>query len=133
MRDHFAPGCLILVASPSVAFGNLGALNVPLLILVGFLSLPAFYAVHRALVYCYFLRARRFCRKNGFTIARWRCGPAFDNSGVKTELSIIELDCLNAQKQRKLIRLLVWVFGIRKVLIEEYPESQNESWPSQQG
>jgi hypothetical protein len=55
---------------------------------------------------------------------------AFDNSGVKTEFTIVELDCLDGQEQRKLIRLLVWVFGVRKVLIDEiYPDSYDEQWP----
>jgi len=59
---------------------------------------------------------------------------AFDQSGVKTEFTIVELDCLDGQKQRKLVRLLVWVFGIRKVLNDEkYPESFDEKWPQTRG
>lgn len=55
---------------------------------------------------------------------------AFDQSGTKTEFTIIELDCLDLQKQRRLLRLLVWVFGIRKVLSDEiYPDSYDEQWP----
>ena len=55
---------------------------------------------------------------------------AFDQSGAKTEFTIVELDCLDFQKQRRLIRLLVWVFGIRKVLSDEiYPDSYDEQWP----
>jgi hypothetical protein len=116
----------------SVGFANVGALDVRMLILVGVLTLPAFYLVHRTLEYCYLLRARRFCRKNGLKVVRWRCGPAFDRSGVKTEFSIVEMDCLDAQKERKLIRLLIWIFGIRKALIDDYPESATENWPSLQ-
>jgi hypothetical protein len=51
---------------------------------------------------------------------------------VKTEFSIVEMDCLDAQKERKLIRLLIWIFGIRKALIDDYPESATENWPSLQ-
>jgi len=53
---------------------------------------------------------------------------------VKTEFTIVELDCLDAQKQRKLIRLLVWLFGVRKVLSNEiYPDSHDEQWPQTNG
>lgn len=59
---------------------------------------------------------------------------AFDHSGGKTEFTIVELDCLDLQKQPKLIRLLVWVFGIREVLIDEiYPDSYDEQWPQTSG
>jgi hypothetical protein len=38
------------------------------------------------------------------------------------------------QKHRKLIRLLVWVFGIRMVLSDEiYPDSYDEQWPQASG
>jgi hypothetical protein len=59
---------------------------------------------------------------------------AFDQSGVKTEFTIVEVDCLDGQKQRKLVRLLVWVFGIRKVLSDEiYPDSYDKQWPQTSG
>jgi hypothetical protein len=94
--------------------------------------LPAFYFVHRTLEYCYFLHARRFCRKQGFKLGRWRCRPAFDNSGIKTEFTIVEVDCVDIQGQRKLVRLLIWIFGIRKVLAnEKYPESLDAGTASQ--
>jgi hypothetical protein len=89
------------------------------IVVAGVIALPAFYLVHRGLEYCYLLHARRFCRKNGFVLVRWRYGPAFDKSGVKTEFSIFELDCLDTQKQRRLIRLSVWIFGVRKILPDD--------------
>ena len=74
--------------------------------------------------------ARRFCRRKGLEVRRSRAGIAFDQSGAKTEFTIVELDCLDLQKRRRLLRLLVWAFGIRKVLSDEmYPESYDEQWP----
>jgi hypothetical protein len=108
-----------------------------ILVLVA-LGLPAlaclFWFVHCTLERCYVRHARGFCRRNGLELRRSRAGMAFDQSGVKTEFTIIELDCLDGQKQRKLIRLLVWVFGIRKVLSDEiYPDSYDEKWPQTSG
>jgi hypothetical protein len=54
----------------------------------------------------------------GATIYTTERGPAFGESG-KTEFTIFELDCLDSQKQRKLVQLLVWVFGIRKIFPDE--------------
>ena len=90
------------------------------------LALPLLYAVHCALNYCCLRHARRFCRKNGPSVSRWRFGPAFDQSGIKTEFTLVEVDCLDSQRQRRLIRLVVWI-GIRKVLNNEnYPASHDE-------
>lgn len=59
---------------------------------------------------------------------------AFDASGLKTEFTIVELECLDDQKKRKLIRLLVWIFGICRVLNDEiYPDAFDEQWPQASG
>jgi hypothetical protein len=74
--------------------------------------------------------ARKFCSRHGFELQRARVAPAFDQSGVKTELTLIQLDCLDAQKQRRLVLLLVWPFGVRKMISDErYPESYDQKWP----
>ena len=93
--------------------------TVILIVVASIVALLVFYFIHRGLEYCYLLHARRFCKKHDFEIVRWRCGPAFDESGVKTEFTVFELDCLDVQKQRKLVRLSVWIFGIRKILSGE--------------
>jgi hypothetical protein len=98
----------------SAKFGTNG---IVIIVVAAVIALPAFYFVHRCLEYFYLLHARRFCKENGLELVRWRCGPAFEKSG-KTEFTIFELDCLDNQKQRKVVRLLVWIFGIRKVLSE---------------
>ena len=77
--------------------------------------------------------ARRFCTKNGLEICRVRCQPAFKLSGgkrVKTESTLIQLDCFDSHKQRRLVVILVWPFGVRKMVSDEkYPESYDEQWP----
>ncbi len=92
------------------------------------------WGVHCTLNYLCIRHARRFCRRQGLEVRRSRAGIAFEQSGVKTEFTIVELDCLDAQKQRKLIHLLVWPFGVRKVLSNEiYPDSHDEQWPQTNG
>jgi hypothetical protein len=55
---------------------------------------------------------------------------ATEPSGVKTEFTIVELDCLDSSHQRRLIHLLVWVFGVRRLLRDvSYPNSHDETWP----
>ena len=118
-----------------MASANFGKLVIIVFILIVILDLPLLlYAVHCGLGYCCVRHARRICRRNGLEIRRSRAGMAFNQSGVKTEFTIVELDCLDGQKQRKLVRLLVWVFGIRKVLDDEkYPESFDGQWPPSRG
>ena len=88
------------------------------------------YFVHCTLERLCEVHARRFCRRKGLEVRRSRAWIAFEKSGAKTEFTIVELDCLDGQKQRKLIRLLVWLFGVRAVLEDElYPDSHDEKWP----
>jgi hypothetical protein len=58
-------------------------------------------------------------------------GPPFDQaSKIKTEFTMIEIDCRNREGQRRLVRLLAWPFGIRKVLSDEaYPDTPDEEMP----
>ena len=98
--------------------------SVVVLVLLSLLSPILWYAVHCALEkYCYIFYARRFCRKIGFEPVSWRCGPAFDKSGVKTEYSIVEVHCLDSDRQMRLVRLLVRVRGVKAVLSIEPPEA----------
>src|SRR5579883_1969213 len=61
------------------------AISFILLVVAVFLALIGFFFVHRAVDYGCLFQARRFCRKNGFKLTKWRCAPAFDKSGVKTK------------------------------------------------
>jgi hypothetical protein len=103
---HWLLGLLLLV--------GLGVLAIALCIVL-------FGVVHFGLQHLYLVHARRFCRRKGLTPVRSRSGTAFDGSGMKTEFTIVELDCQDAQGARKLVRLLVWIFGVHKVLDQEEP------------
>jgi hypothetical protein len=74
--------------------------------------------------------ARRFCRRSGLEFRRARWQPEFGSSGVKTEFTLVQLDCLDAQKQRRLVLLSVWPFGVRKTVSDEpYPDAYDSQWP----
>ena len=89
---------------------------------IGFPIIQLYWCVHCGLEHCYLWFGRRFCKKRGLAVSRCRCGPAFIGN-VKTEYSIVEFDCADPQQGRTLVRLLVWIFGVRKVLsIEPFPE-----------
>ena len=63
---------------------------------------------------------------------RWQV--AFDQSGVKTEFTLVQVDCIDQMKQRRLLALLTWPFGVRKEISnEEYPETYDEQWPNKNG
>jgi hypothetical protein len=50
---------------------------------------------------------------------------------VKTEFTLVQLDCFDAQKERRLVLLRVWPLGVRKMLNDEtYPDSYDEQWPT---
>ncbi len=122
------------MSSAFIASAKFDTLEIIFMVVAGILALPLMYAVHCGLNYCCLRHARRFCRQNGLEVSKWRCGPAFEQSGIKTEFTLVELDCLDARKQRRLVRLLVWVFGIRKVLNDEkHPESHDELSPQSRG
>jgi hypothetical protein len=91
-----------------------------------------YWGVHCALDRLCVHYARRFCRRRGWNVSRVRWQPAFESSGVKTEFTLVQLDCLDSQVQRRLVLLSVWPFGVRTLLSDEpYPESDEERWPTQ--
>ncbi|MDB6110409.1 MAG: hypothetical protein JWR69_2159 [Pedosphaera sp.] len=125
--------CVTLIKMPPLflASARFSTPELMFLFAAAILGLPAMFIVHCGLEYCYLVYARRFCRNNGLKLMRWKCWMAFDKSGVKTEFTIFELNWLDGQSQRKLVRLVIWIFGIRKVLSNEnYPESQHEVPPA---
>ncbi len=97
-----------------------------LFIAVGIISVPLLYLVHRAFDRRCLRHARKHCAKLGYRIERWKVSPAFDSKGVKTEFTLVEFDCFDHLQQRRLVRLIVWVFGVRKTLIDE-PWSGSET------
>ena len=106
---------------------KMDGLTIIVLIVCGVITIPLLWWVHCGLESWYVRLGRRFCMTRGFTPSRWRCGPAFDATGVKTESSVVELDCEHPEKGRQLVRLLVWAFGVRKILgIEPFSEEDRD-------
>jgi hypothetical protein len=95
--------------------------------------LYSFWVVHCTLDRVIVRHARRFCSRRGLEISRVRWQPAFEPSGgkrVKTESTLVQLDCLDAQKQRRLVLVSAWPFGVRKLISDEiYPEAYDSQWP----
>jgi hypothetical protein len=95
------------------------------------------WAVHRALDRVCVGHARKFCRRHGLEVSRVRWQMEFErradgSRGVKTESTLVQLDCLDSQKQRRLVLLRVWPLGVRKLVRDEiYPESYDSQWPQQ--
>jgi hypothetical protein len=104
------------------------AITIIAIVVTGILIVPLMWYVHCGLERCYVWFGHRFCKKRGFTISRVRCGPEFEKCGVKTESSLVEFDCVTPEGVRTLVRLRVWIFGIRKILtIEDFPEDHELS------
>lgn len=82
-----------------------------------------FWLVHLSLDCCCVWHARRYGSRRGLEVRRQRATMAFNASG-KTEYTIVELDCVDTGGQRRLLRLVVWVFGVREALFDgKYPDS----------
>lgn len=93
------------------------------------LSLYALWGTHLLLGRLSVMHAQRYCRRSGLEPCRTRWQPEFESSG-KTEFTLVQLECLDALKQRRLVVLSVWPFGVRKLVSDEaYPESYDGQWP----
>jgi len=101
------------------------------LVLVGIpIVLYAFWVTHTLVGRLCIRHARRFCSRTGLEFRRARWQPEFEPSGVKMESTLVQLDCLDGQKQRRLVLLSVWPFGVRKTVSDEpYPDSYDIKWP----
>lgn len=114
-------------------------LEVLLIVVLVVVGIPAsvylLWAVHVALDRVCMRHAQDYCRRNGWDVCRARWQPAFEPSGakmIKTEFTLVQLDCLDAQKRRRLVLLLVWPFGVRKTVSDEpYPDSYDSQWPQE--
>ena len=110
------------------------ALLIIVFVVIGIpVALYGFWVTHIMLGRLCIRHARRFCQRHGLvmTRARWQpaCEPVGDRS-VKTESTLVQLDCLDGQKQRRLVLILAWPFGVRKLVSDEiYPESYDSQWP----
>lgn len=105
-------------------------LSIAALLAVAVLVLPTLWATHLLLGQLCVLHARRYCRRSGLEPCRFRWQPQFDQSGMKTEAMLVQLECLDAAKERRLILLSVWPFGVRNLVSNEpYAPSYDVHWP----
>lgn len=95
---------------PSVS--SLGATRVLLIVVFIVVGIPALvyllWLVHCGLDRVCVRHARRFCSRSGLEIRRVRWHPQSESSGIKTEFTLVQLDCFDAQKQRRLVLLFLW-------------------------
>jgi hypothetical protein len=114
-------------------------MRVLLIVVLVVVGLPAMmyliWQIHCTLDRVCVRHARRFCKQHGLEISRVRWQMEFErradgSRGVKTEFTLVQLDCLDGQKQRRLVLLRVWPLGVRKLLSDEkYPELMTVSGP----
>jgi len=92
--------------------------------------LYTFVVTHNMLGRLCVRHAQRFCRRSGLEFRRARWQPELEPSGIKTEFTLVQVDCLDAQKHRRLVLLSVWAFGVRRTLSDESdPEDLDGEWP----
>ncbi len=94
-----------------------------IILLAGILSIPLFLIVHYFYGWVCVCHVRRYCAKNGIFISGWRVAPAFDEKGIKTENSQVEI-LSECQNKKKIFRFVVWPFGIRNVTEFNQPENE---------
>jgi hypothetical protein len=110
-----------------------------LIILACVVGIPALiyllWIIHCALDRVCVRHARRFCSRHGLEVSRARSQIEFEQRpdgrrGLKTEFTLVQLDCFDSQRQRRLVLLRVWPLGVRKLLSDEmYPEAYDSQWP----
>lgn len=93
------------------------------IIAASILSIPLFFFVHQFYGWVCVCHVRRYCTSHGISITRWRITPAFDEKGIKTERSQIEVLSESGPRQR-VFRFTVWPFGIKHVT--EFNQSEDE-------
>ena len=85
-----------------------------IILFAGILSIPLFLIVHHFYGWVCVCHVRRYCARNGIVISGWRVAPAFDDQGVKTENSQVEI-LSEGQNIKTIFRFVVWPLGIRNV------------------
>lgn len=105
-------------------------LVVALLVVCGPVVLYLAWLVHCIVERITVAHARRLCEHRGLEVHRVRWGPEFEPSGLKTEYTLIQLDCSDSEGRRRLVEVLAWLFGVQKVIRDDtYPESLDGQWP----
>ena len=105
-------------------------LSIVAVLVVAVLAMPALWATHRFLGHLCVVHARRYCHRSGLKPCRFRWQPEFDRSGMKKEATLVQLECLDVAKERRLILLSVCPFGVRSLVSNEpYAPSYDVHWP----
>jgi hypothetical protein len=94
----------------------IGLPEVGLLIFAGIAIIPLFYFVHGLLNWICFAHVKRYCRIHEIDVSGWRLFPAFDERGIKTENTQIEILSNGPEDEQTIYRFIVWAFGIRNVV-----------------
>ena len=122
---------LTLAQERKMQSGQLAAIsNTEIFVLIGaaLVSLPLLFLVHSILNRVCFRHVKRYCIANNIEIAGWRTSPEFDNRGTKTENTQIEVYTFSDRQEKRVLRFIVWAFGIRSV--SEHPfdpeDAENE-------
>lgn len=90
----------------------------------------AMWLLHNLLGRLSVSHARRPCRRMGLMVQRSRWQPELDSSGTKREFTLVQLDCLDARQQRRLVLFSAWLFGVRILISDEaYPPGYDLEWP----
>ena len=95
--------------------------------LVIFTCLWGAWKVHCLINRCCWHYAVRHCRKNNLEFLGAKVSPAFKN-GVKTEYTAVVCKCRDTAGNLKLVCVIAWIFGIRKVVISDFLTEQEESF-----
>jgi hypothetical protein len=116
---------LVVLLPPALGSIGIRARTSLIIVLVVWVivGLPMWWLIHCFLQHAYVRMACRFCRKRGMVVSRYRSVCAKNN--VRTEQTLVELDCVHPQNGRQIVRFVVWGLGIRrKVSIEPYQEDE---------
>ena len=91
-----------------------------------FICLWSVWQVHCLINRCCWHYAIRYCRKHNLEFIGGNVSPEFKN-GVKTEYTIVMCKCRDVTGNLKLVCVTAWIFGIREVVISDFPTNQEES------
>jgi len=90
-----------------------------------FIPLWCLWQIHQLINFCCWHYAVRYCRKNNLEFLGGKVSPAFKN-GVKTEYTAVMCKCRDTEGNLKLVCVIAWVFGIREVVVSDFPITQVE-------
>jgi hypothetical protein len=99
--------------------------EIGLLIIVSLACIPLFSIIHGVLNRICFAHVKRYCLSHDIEVTEWRLFPAFDQTGIKTENTQIEIRS-DGPGGQKVYRFIVWIFGVRTVTVSPYNANPEE-------